>query len=469
MADLPLPPEFRSEVIRPLLTALNAGESCSLVGVGSSGKSNVARHLTRLDVREHHLEDLAETNLYLYVDCVKLLDYSAQSLHSLILEALPHAAKEAGPELKVLIPKLETWLEQATNTASADRVRHFLEEAIAAAFQAGVRRIVVTLDDFDPVVVNAPARVLNGLRALRDDFKSRFMYVAVTRRELGFLREAEVYQDFHELISPTTIPVGPYREEDAEHMIERLALRWSLPRTLGENEKQRLLEVSGRHAGLLKAILLTTQRDQFVSILASDLIEKLRGHKEVEPECLKIWESLEEDETTDLLALASRHKPMGEGLRSLQRKGIIRQRSDGAYDLFSSLFFNFVRETWAEERFTIRLIPGQKTVRIGNRVINDLNEIEHRLFACLYEHQGTSVTRQDLIREMIEEEAGHPIFPGRPERRLDSYMTEIKHKVDTTDQEYVIYEPEGYYRLRGPQEPHPPRQNSSPHRQVDSD
>lgn len=469
MADRPLPPEFRSEVIRPVLKTLTAGESCSLVGVGSSGKSNVARHLTRLDVRQHHLGELAQTDLYLYVNCVKLLDYSAQSIHSHILEALPRATQETGSEMKALNPKLETWLEQAAKAASPDRVRHILEEAIAAAFQAGARQMVVTLDDFDPVVINAPARVLNSLRALRDDFKSRFMYVTITRRELAFLRDADEYQDFHEIISPTTLAVGPYRAADAELMIERLALRWSLPQTLNEKEKQRLLEASGGHAGLLKAMLLATQRDHYVSLMAPNLIEKMRGYKEVEPECQKIWESLEAEETADLLALASRHKPVGEGLPLLQRKGLIRPRSDGAYDLFSPLFFNFVRDTWAEGRFTIILVPGQKTIRIGDRVINDLNEIEFRLFACLYEHQGTSVPRPDLIREMIEGEAGQPLFPVRPERRLDSYMTEIKHKVDTPDQEYVIYEPEGYYRLRGAHEPHHPRPTSSAHRPGDSD
>ena len=71
MVEVPIPVDFRSEVIGPALKALAAGESCSLVGVGSCGKSNVARLVARYDVRAYHLGDLAQSTLGVLVDCTK--------------------------------------------------------------------------------------------------------------------------------------------------------------------------------------------------------------------------------------------------------------------------------------------------------------------------------------------------------------------------------------------------------------
>jgi ABC-type protease/lipase transport system fused ATPase/permease subunit len=47
---LPIPVSFRAETVQQVVRLLRSGESCALVGVGSSGKSNIARHLARPDI-----------------------------------------------------------------------------------------------------------------------------------------------------------------------------------------------------------------------------------------------------------------------------------------------------------------------------------------------------------------------------------------------------------------------------------
>ncbi|MEK7786897.1 MAG: hypothetical protein AAB658_15925, partial [Chloroflexota bacterium] len=69
MSDLPIPVEFRSEIIHRVLSVLRGGESCALVGIGSSGKSNIARHLVRADVRLLHLGADAAQTIILYLNC----------------------------------------------------------------------------------------------------------------------------------------------------------------------------------------------------------------------------------------------------------------------------------------------------------------------------------------------------------------------------------------------------------------
>jgi AAA ATPase domain len=451
MQDIPIPVQFRSEIIQPLLKALSAGESCSLVGVGSSGKSNLIRQLLRQDVREHFLGESAHGILLLYVDCTKLLDYTLRALHGLILEAMLHATEKGGTELVALHPKLERLWEQATGSESPDRTRRALEEAMASVLQAGTAQIYVILDDFDHVAKNAPTPALNSLRALRDNHKYQVMYITVTRHELAFLRAEGEYEDFYEIVSFNTIPIGPYTEADANDMIDRLVSRWEPASRPSAAERQRLLEASGRHAGLLRQILWVAQSAGQGFLLSPDLIEKLRGHRDVEPECIKIWDSLEKDEKANLLALVGRRGPISKGIRQLEVKGLVRYRLlDGTYDIFSPVFDDYVRGTLPGGRVPIELVPDRREVWVEDRLVSDLDKVEYHLFTSLYRSRGQPVTQPDLVREMIDVETTRRRFPGPPEQRLDAYMEELKRKIDTAHREYIIHEPDRGYRLIGP-------------------
>ena len=69
MADGFPPLTFRAQVIEPLLHLARAGESVALVGVAGTGKSNLARFLTRADVRLHYLGERAAQTMVLYCYC----------------------------------------------------------------------------------------------------------------------------------------------------------------------------------------------------------------------------------------------------------------------------------------------------------------------------------------------------------------------------------------------------------------
>jgi DNA-binding response OmpR family regulator len=99
---------------------------------------------------------------------------------------------------------------------------------------------------------------------------------------------------------------------------------------------------------------------------------------------------------------------------------------------------------------TIELMPEQRQIRVEGRVVSDLDKVEYHLFACLYQHRSQPVSRPELIREMIDVEVDRHRFSGRPEQRLDAYLTEMKRKIDTARQTYIIHEPDGSYRLIGP-------------------
>jgi hypothetical protein len=446
MRDLPLPIAFRGEIVEKLLTVLRQGESCSLIGVGSSGKSNVVRHLDRADVLEYYLGEAVQHVLNLYVNCTKLTEtaYTACGLHCLILEVMTKAVKEAQSDVAAQYSKLRTLWKEGIDSGSDALARSNLEDAFDTVFQAGMKQVFITLDDFDTFFAMAPAPALKSLRALRDDYKGRIMYVTVTRRELGYLRDPGEMEDFLELVVPaTTFPAGPYSEADATFMIRRLAARQTPPRTFTGQEWERLLEISGRHAGLLRMIYKVTQ-DQ-IPLMRSDVLDRLRTHPAIVEECEKIWTSLEVDEQKNLEAVVSEYPPAGKSIGALLGKGVVRVRPDGTYAVFSPVFANFVVDYLRRERLPLQLLSGQQ-VKVNNRIVSGLSGVAYHLLSYLIHQFPEPVTWGQLLHEMHIAEEGQPQASGPPGRRLESYLDEIERKIELE----ILRLPDGRYRLLGP-------------------
>ena len=89
MSDKEHPLTFRQEIIQPLTDSIRAGESCALVGVGSSGKSNIARFMRdRADARQTYFTDITDRVLWLMVDCNALDNYEETSLYAAMIDSL---------------------------------------------------------------------------------------------------------------------------------------------------------------------------------------------------------------------------------------------------------------------------------------------------------------------------------------------------------------------------------------------
>jgi hypothetical protein len=444
MPDLPLPVTFRSEIVQPLLANLAAHRSCSLVGVGSSGKSNIVRHIDRADVLAHYLGNDARHVLTLYVNCARLTEHTARALYCTILEAIEDTVRKARPEATALHSTLTELWESAVSAGLPELARRNLDRAFEAIFQKlDVRQSYVIFDDFDKVIAEMPAPVLNSLRALRDDYKTQIKYVTVTRHELGFLRDRGEIEDFFELIAPNTIAIGPYSKSDARFMIARLAMRETSPPKFSRPEIEFLVEVSGGHAGLLMSIYnITRDRKAF---MVDGFVDRLRGQAAIVAECEKIWDGLEERERELILNVVRGHQPDGDEVRASVRKGVVRARPDGTCYVFSPVLSDFVADN-LRQRLPIQLTSEQQ-VLVHNRVIGELSNIEYRLLSCLFHQYPRPATLAQLLKEMHTAEAGSPQVGGPPERRLQGYLDEVERKIGV---ECVLRLPNGDYVLRGP-------------------
>jgi len=424
------PVSFRRELIKAVLDVLMAGESCSLVGVGSSGKSNVARHLARREVLAYHLGDQSAGCLSVLVNCTHLAEYTLAALHTLILDALLHALNDALPAHSAeVIARVAVLRDQAIESALAERARINLQEALVAAFRSGFERIFVLLDDFDHVVQRAPPSVLNSLRPLRDNHKGRLMYVTFTRRELGYLRDEAEFQELHELVAANPIAVGSYSDNDARAMVQQLSEQWELSSKLSATTVETLLAWSGNHPGLLRAILAAMRRSSSRPPDAS--LARLQSDYNVMSECERIWESLEAEEHVALISIARQGRAAYDELKPLLAKGLVERSLSDGYRIRSPLFAAFVKEQTRPEggHGLFEFDPARNEARIYGHVIRALDSVELSLLRRICQCYPQSAARAQLLADMQASETLPRRYSGSPDARLSQYLMGLKRRL----------------------------------------
>ncbi|MCL6510576.1 MAG: hypothetical protein K6U78_07800 [Anaerolineae bacterium] len=443
------PVSFRRELIVRVLGVLMAGESCSLVGVGSSGKSNVARHLARREVLAYHLGEQSAGCLSVLVNCTHLAEYTLVALHTLILDALSRALNDALPQPGEVIAGVVALRDQAIEAASAERARINLQEALVASFRSGFERIFILLDDFDRVVQRAPPPVLNSLRPFRDDHKGKLMYVTFTRRELAYLRDEAEFQELYELVATNSIPVGPYSDDDARAMVRQLSEQWG-PSRLSPAMVETLLKWSGNHPGLLRAILTAMRRDPGIRPAApDDALARLKSHHDVLPECEHIWESLEAEEHAALMTIVRQGTPTNDELKPLIAKGLIEGPSADGYRIRSPLFAAFVKEQLQPRagRSPFEFDPARNEARINGHTIRDLDPVELGLLRRICERYPQPATRVELLSDMQAGETLSRRYGGSPDARLSQYLMGLKRRLDLIKLDCLRIHADGACRL----------------------
>jgi hypothetical protein len=445
------PAAYRKNIISKILDAIVRGESVSLIGVGSSGKSNVARHIVRADARAACLGLSAEGMHGVLVDCMQYVDDSAIALYRLVFQALVSSTQQPdAPEaIAKLHAPLNAQLEKSFDTEQVDRVRFYLEGAIDQLMRAGVKQMFFVLDDFDHALKKAPGQAVNSLRGLRDNHKNRLMYITVTRKELTFLRDEGEYEDFAEIVTPVTIPVGMYAYPDAQFALEELVARWNLQGRLDASTRANILEWSGQHPGMLKAILNIANRNPSFDLGSRDALTRLFNHKDIEPECDKIWQSLEADEQEAMRAAFSGQTADAMLIGRLKNKELLRERTRGQFVAFSPIFEDYVIRnrppSIAVQKAQVTLDPAATLVRIDGRRVLDIDEVEFRLIERLYARRGGPVQTRELLAVLLSNSApGAGRYSGAPEQRLERYMAAIMQKVNLPTRTYIAREPDAY-------------------------
>jgi len=436
-AKYALPVSYQAQVIQPIVSLVRSGEACAVIGVASSGKTNVVQHLLRAEVREHYFQNEAPWTVFLHLNC-KPYPHKPPYLFALdALDALQQSIGQLAPALAALAPRVNELWTQALAQPELLSKRNFAL-ALDAFAHAGGKRVALLLDDSDDWLAHAPVVVFDDLRELRNRFKYMLVYVTFTRREPVFLRrDAKDYEELFELLSADghTIPILPHTRDDSLFSIRRIAARQTPPRVLSDAEAEKLYHWGGGHPGLMRALFFATQNK--INLYEPDAQVRLVENPEVEGECQKIWDSLEKAEQVELLRIVQNETPTANGARRLERRGLVLSLRPNQFTFFSPMFEAFVAKRSAKTAppaaggALFEFLPNGRDVRVGNRVVTTLSHPEYELLRFLYSKRLQIVPQTELIQIMYraESEAPDDRANGAPLKRLETYMRSTQQQL----------------------------------------
>jgi hypothetical protein len=318
------PIEFRREEVSFIMQRWRASESCSLVGVGSVGKSNLLQHLADPEVQTYYMQNTNTDNFRTIIIDPNLLgplpsggDNSDQlrcwaayelMMHRMFLAFYPFEVLEQD-DARSFYETYQT-LQDGTNPLYAYMALRYFELGLEFFMRRKIK-IVFMFDEFEDFFKLMPIKFFQTLRGLRDINKRQLSFLTFTRSPLPVLIQQYGIngldiEPFLELFTDNVCYVGPYNEPDAYRMVEELMSRNQ--KTYTRNEVEFLLWATGRYAGLIRAgfrgldsLGLGEGRSQQDT---ENVLHALSLKIPIRSECKTLWLSLSQPERYILKAVA---------------------------------------------------------------------------------------------------------------------------------------------------------------------
>lgn len=422
-------PSFREVETEKLMACARSGESALIVGISGVGKSNFFRHLLDPRVQQMYLQEQAADTLFVRVNFHDAPDLELRTIYSLILEQMEMLGEVAEGESlgKPLLTESQMAELAAHHEALLDagndllRARRAFRLALRYVLRTAGSRLVLLFDQFDDILWRADPRLFVNLRGLREAYKYRLSFFVFLRSSMtAFSSEDDQREEFYELLSSNVHGLHPYSEEDARAMLGRLAVRHG--QTSNEAIASVLIEVSGGHAGLLRALYAAYLNDRLspVGLTANKALEIYS----VRLQCDSIWGSLSVPEQQVLLEQVRAGGVPDQGrwaVQELVRKGVLLEDNT----IFSPIFGLYVSQQEAAWNESVYLDEKTRLVWVNGEERGTLSLKEYALFKLLYDHADELVPKEKLL------EKGWPELTAenREDQWLSTHISRIRKKL----------------------------------------
>jgi hypothetical protein len=418
---------FREKEVKKIFELILAGESCSVVGIGSVGKSNLLRFLQQNNAHQTYLGSRGKNYLFVYVDGNKKLESTDWGLFELIFHQLYLASTKSNLDNDVL-QLIENLYLQATVSLSLPMkflILRFLDRAISMLVNRLDLNIVLLFDEFDTLCQAISPRAFSVLRAMRDDHKYKLVYVIATRSELTNLRrESTEIEAFYEIVTLNTLTLLSYSKIDALGMLDRLMTRYNV--LLDKDTENTMIYLSGGHPALIRALFDVFRKNN--SLKPNTVIENIR----VQDECRRIWAGLSRQEQAALAYVASVKKAssVSAELRALlNRRGLLGGEWVKDNSIFSPIFRDFILKEQLIAGMQIIVDRDHHTVWVNGQKLSGLPPLEFRLIDYLEQHHGQDCSRDDIAIFLYPDEVGNK-GEGVSDNRIDSIVKRVRKKIE---------------------------------------
>jgi hypothetical protein len=421
---------IRAEEIAYVMDCIADGACCSIVGVSNMGKSDLLRAVYSAEARKRFLPD-AEQYVFIHIDFNLMVVLTEQGFYELILRNTLAALRDLQVP-PVLLEQAETLYDRVVNPSTPFLVPLSFNECMIALGEGLGRRIVLLCDEFDEAFQEIDARVFLNLRALRDRFAERLIYVVCTERQLGESRREPEVVEFCEMFAHHTLFLGMLDDSDARRVLGAFAHEEEFE--FSSEDEDFILTQAGGHPGLLRAV------GHVLAQMGGDpptyklVRERLDSDHNVRGECAKLWNDLTPVEQDALIAFVDRGQS---GLsawpsnveQGLRRKGILVARKGSQLRVFGALFEGFARR---QKRVKAMGPPGvwvdvdAGDVWVDGELVPTLTDLEYRLLLLLYGRLNKLCDKYQIVEAVWGEEYIDEV----DDARIDKLLSRLRQKIE---------------------------------------
>jgi hypothetical protein len=423
---------IREQDARFLLDAVKRGDCASLIGLSNMGKSTLLRELFSPAIRDHVLRDRRDDWLYVYVDCNLMTERSEQALHETTLRSLLGGLRRTGA-LSPLLERLNEHYQQVIQPSAPIRSPLAFDDAIRDVCEQLGRALVVTFDEFDDPFERLAGRAYLNLRALKDQFDRKLIYITATERPLSEIRQDDEASEFIELFATRERWIGMLNEVDARTLAQELAE--GAP--LNDEDLAFILNEAGGHSGLLEAVVDTWRNiaagsPQITRGEALSLVKQALGEQpNVRGECIRLWSQLSEAERSALMAHVS-HLPADKDVLAQLRARRLLNR-DGDHDpsdvLVGEIWRAFVKRqslTLPDTARGVQVDVDSGEVYVDGRRVEPLTELEYKLLLLLYGRLNKIVDKYMIVTNVW----GETYLDSVDDARIEKLISRLRSKLE---------------------------------------
>ncbi len=412
------PGDVRFNEIEQVKAYISSGNSCQIIGVPGSGKSNFLKFLAyNHAVREKHLGENQKYVHFVMVNFAEVRNREPYDAVKLLLISLVESLRER--QMQAEYREVDKILKDVLTYKDEMVMFQGLKRAVDFLALEKKLTIVFLFDRFDAYIPRLTPQFFTNLRTLRDRVKYRFSVLFSLNRPLEDLIDSVVLQDIYEFVSEHTvyIPIA-----DPSGTVFRLQyLEKVTDKKIGDNMHKCILAETGGHVRLVRLAAEAVLANKPLTLTVDFLLKQ----KNVFSALLDIWRGLTPAEQELLEGVVSGEDVKFTDTDYLVRAGIISQDA-----VSMPLFAEFIKQemTGEKEKDAHIVIREDKEIFKGESNLSDnLTASENRLLFFLLAHPDRVVERDDIVNAVWRDNAS---TAGVTEQAIDQLIFRLRKKIE---------------------------------------
>ncbi|MBN1202914.1 MAG: winged helix-turn-helix domain-containing protein [Anaerolineae bacterium] len=426
---------YRSDDAIAILETLATGQPVAVVGLSNFGKSTLLRHISGQQITAAYREMAGQAAIFVYVDCNRMLEMSAQGFYEVILRSVLETLSHEQLDRASLAATIEELYQKVVESKSTFTIPLAFNDAIITLMEDNAGQdVILMLDEFDAVLTGLDERVFLNLRALKDKYVDRLNYVTATQQPLSAVGGGDDLAEFLELFVAHKYDLQPLNPDDATELAAEIFRQAN--DSLDPPERDYILEQAGGHPGLIQAVAHVvmevesgapaTYTQQALSV-AGDV---LQNHRLVRIELGKLWKQLLPEEAK-ASAIAATHGI--DALTATQQAQLIQRgllvQDQTRTRLFAQLFAHYARR----QALVQQDIPSgvwvdvdAGTVWVAGQMIDPLTDLEYRLLLLLYGRLDKICDKYQIVETVW----GQDYLGEVDDARIEKLISRLRAKVE---------------------------------------